>query len=204
MSTPPKLVVLSEKIYRQLLLLYPPAHRRDYGGLMAQLFRDQCRDAYREGRSAGLVKLWLRVLPDIGKTSLQEQIAAIKRKSIMKNIRAINRPTTLLIIGIALGILSVPFIQSPGGMLLAVASALFILARAIVEMFRPSIQWKRILLSTVVIMVIYGLLMPAWAKQGIAGDHSQVLKLTILICLFANPAVALVKSLQFLFERRQG
>ena len=203
MSTPPKLVVLSERIYRKLLLLYPPAHRRDYGGLMAQLFRDQCRDACREGRSAGLIKLWLRVLPDIGKTSSQEQIAAIERKQIMKNITAINHPTTWLIIGIALGILSVPFVQSPGGLLLAVASALAILARAIVDLFRPSIQWKRILLATVVVMVIYGFLMPAWAKHGTAGDGSQVLKLTLLVCLLANLAVALVKSLQFLIERRK-
>ncbi len=203
MPTPPKLVLLSERIYRKLLLLYPPAHRRDYGGLMAQLFRDQCRDAYREGRSAGLINLWLRVLPDIGKTSLQEQIAAIERKQIMKNITAINNPTTLLIIGIALGILSVPFIQSPGGMVLAVASALAILARAIVDLFRPSIQWKRILLATVVVMVMYGFLMPAWAKHGTSGDGSQVLKLTLLACLFANLAVAVGKSLQFLFERRK-
>ncbi len=149
------------------------------------------------------MKLWLRVLPDLGKTSLQEQIAAIKRKQIMKNISVINNPTTWLIVGIALGILSVPFIQSPGGMLLAVASALAILARAIVDLFRPSFEWKRILLSTVLIMVIYGLLMPAWAKHGIPGDHAQVLKLTLLLCLFANLAVALVKSLQFLIERRR-
>jgi len=203
MSTPPKLVVLSEKIYRKLLLLYPPAHRRDYGGLMAQLFRDQCRDAYREGRSAGLIKLWLRVLPDIGKTSIQEQIAAIKRKPIMKNITAINNPTTWLIIGIALGILSVPFIQSPGGMVLAIASALAVLARAVVDFSRPSLEWKRILLATVVVMVIYGILMPAWAKHGTAGDGSQVLKLTLLVCLLANLAVALAKSLQFLVEHRK-
>ena len=203
MSTPPKLVVLSERIYRKLLLLYPPAHRRDYGGLMAQLFRDQCRDAYREGRSAGLIKLWLRVLPDIGKTSIQEQIAAIERKQIMKNITAINNPTTWLIIGIALGILSVPFVQSPGGLLLAVASALAVLARAVVDFSRPSLEWKRILLATVVVMVIYGFLMPAWAKHGTSGDGSQVLKLTLLVCLLANLAVALVKSLQFLIERRK-
>jgi len=203
MSTPPKLVLLSERIYRKMLLLYPRTHRRDYGGLMAQLFRDQCRDAYREGRSAGLIKLWLRVLPDIGKTSLQEQIAAIERKEIMKNITVINNPTTWLIIGIALGILSVPIIQSPGGIVLAVASALAILARAIVDLFRPSLQWKRILLATVVVMVIYGFLMPAWANDGIPGDGSQVLKLTLLACLFANLAVALVKSLQFLIERRK-
>ena len=150
-----------------------------------------------------MIKLWLRVLPDIGKTSIQEQIAAIERKQIMKNITAINHPTTWLIIGIALGILSVPFVQSPGGLLLAVASALAILARAIVDLFRPSLEWKRILVSTVVIMVIYGLLMPAWAKHGIPGDHPQVLKLTLLVCLLANPAVALVKTLQFLMERRR-
>ena len=150
-----------------------------------------------------MIKLWLRALPDIGKTSIQEQIAAIERKQIMKNITAINNPTTWLIIGIALGILSVPFIQSPGGMVLAIASALAVLARAVVDFSRPSLEWKRILLATVVVMVIYGILMPAWAKHGTAGDGSQVLKLILLACLFANLAVALVKSLQFLIERRK-
>ena len=150
-----------------------------------------------------MIKLWLRVLPDIGKTSLQEQIAAIERKQIMKNITAINNPTTWLIIGIALGILSVPIIQSPGGIVLAVASALAILARAVADLFRPSLEWKRILLATVVVMVIYGFLMPAWAKHGIPGDRPQGLKLALLVCLPANLAVALVKSLQFLIERRK-
>src|SRR5260370_21065236 len=138
---------------------------------MTQLLRDRCRGAHREGRSAGLIKLWLRVLPDIGKTSLQEQIAAIERKQFMKNITAINNPTTLLMIGIALGILSVPFIQSPGGVLLAVASALAILARAIVDLFRPSIEWKRILLATLLVMVLYGLLMPALATHATPAHH---------------------------------
>jgi hypothetical protein len=36
---------VSEKIYRRLLRAYPKAHRAEYGPAMAQLFRDQCRDA---------------------------------------------------------------------------------------------------------------------------------------------------------------
>jgi len=66
-QTTPKIIEISEKIYRKLLRLYPPAHRREYEELMAQLFRDQCRDAYREQRFIGMIRLWRRALPDFGK-----------------------------------------------------------------------------------------------------------------------------------------
>ena len=35
--------MLSERLYRALLLVYPKEHRREYGELMVQLFRDRMR-----------------------------------------------------------------------------------------------------------------------------------------------------------------
>jgi uncharacterized protein involved in exopolysaccharide biosynthesis len=62
---------------------------------MAQLFRDQCRDAWRESRSWGLVTLWLRVLPDLVKTSVLEHLAAMKgRKSMVEKISEITNVNT--------------------------------------------------------------------------------------------------------------
>ena len=173
---------------------------------MAQLFRDQCRDVGLEGGSDGWMKFWLRVLLDIGWTSALEQIAAIERKPIMNHIK--NTPTILLLIGIASGILSVPLLSSaaPLSLLLISVSSFAIFIRAGLELFRPSGEWKRIVLGTVVLMFIYSLLMPAWAKSGVSGTlppWASFLSAIILIGFFANPVVTIIKFLQFLAERRK-
>src|SRR5271170_7239386 len=86
-------LTVSRKIYGRLLLAYPKAHREEYGPAMAQLFHDQCRDAWNEARGLGLVKLWLRVLPDLVKTSIIERFAALnKRKSMSDKMDAILQP----------------------------------------------------------------------------------------------------------------
>jgi uncharacterized protein involved in exopolysaccharide biosynthesis len=60
---------------------------------MAQLFHDQCRDAWRESRGWGLTALWLRVLPDLVKTSVLEHISTLKgRKNMLDRIGTILRP----------------------------------------------------------------------------------------------------------------
>jgi|GEM_PF-626992 len=80
-----KAVMFSDKTYHRLLALYPAEHRREYGPAMAQLFRDQCRDAWRERRWSGLARLWLRVLPDLFKTSLLEHLTARNERKSMFN-----------------------------------------------------------------------------------------------------------------------
>lgn len=74
---------LSQAIYRRLLLAYPSRHRAEYGNAMAQLFRDQCHDAWNESQNWGLVKLWLRTLPDLASTSILERFAALKERRTM-------------------------------------------------------------------------------------------------------------------------
>jgi hypothetical protein len=73
-------LAVSQKIYGRLLLAYPKAHREEYGPAMAQLFRDECRDAWNESQSWGVARLWLRVLPDLVKTSITERLAALNTK----------------------------------------------------------------------------------------------------------------------------
>ncbi len=75
--------LISQSVYGRLLLAYPPRHRADYGGAMAQLFRDQCCDAWNESRNWGLFKLWLRVLPDLASTSVLERLAALRERKTM-------------------------------------------------------------------------------------------------------------------------
>ena len=86
---------VSQSIYQRLLLAYPQQHRAAYGAAMAQLFRDQCRDAWNESRGWGLLKLWLRVLPDLINTSIIERLAALNpRKSMSNKMAALFRPLT--------------------------------------------------------------------------------------------------------------
>ena len=88
-----KPVALSGRLYQRLLAAYPKAHRREYGPPMAQLFRDQCRDAWRRGRGWGLTWLWLRVLPDLVKTSVLEHLSTLKeRKTMLERIGTLLRP----------------------------------------------------------------------------------------------------------------
>lgn len=53
----------SERLYQILLLLYPPAFRRDYSAWMQQAFRDQRRDGHHQW-SVTLVDL-LRSAPEL-------------------------------------------------------------------------------------------------------------------------------------------
>jgi capsular polysaccharide biosynthesis protein len=76
-------ILFSQKVYERLLTIYPKAHRKEYGSAMAQLFRDQSRDAWSAGRMWGLSKLWFRVLPDLAKTSALEHFANLKGEQTM-------------------------------------------------------------------------------------------------------------------------
>ena len=61
--------MLSEKLYRALLYAYPREHRREYGDLMVQLFRDRMR---RDGGGLGILKVWLAVVIDLVTSALKE------------------------------------------------------------------------------------------------------------------------------------
>jgi hypothetical protein len=178
---------------------------------MAQLFRDQCRDAWKAGRHSGLLKLWLRTLPDLGKTCVIEQISKIER-DIMKYLNAKNTPTVLLFIGLLLALMSfAPFVMPFHGvfMLLVLASSLAIFAKACVEFIRPANEYPWVLLRTFVLMFLYALIMPAWAKlklHAAAGRPlgSDPLGMTLMVCLFANPLVTVMKISQFFLQRRKS
>ncbi len=88
-------LAVSQSVYGWLLRAYPPAHRADYGPAMAQLFRDQARDAWHEAQGWGVVKLWLRTLPDLVNTALTERLSALNpRKSMSNKMTAVFRPLT--------------------------------------------------------------------------------------------------------------
>jgi len=74
-----KAVTVSVQIYERLLAAYPGNFRREYRQEMKQLFLDQCRDAWNQRRSLGLVILWLRALPDWAKTAIVEHCAELNQ-----------------------------------------------------------------------------------------------------------------------------
>ena len=201
----PKVIAISDKIFRKLLRLYPQTYRRDFGGLMAQLFRDQCRDAWQKGRYAGLLRLWLRTLPDLGKTSIIEQLNQIGRDHMMN---AKHAPTLLLIAGLVLGLMSFMdvFFVIRYFKLLLIASALCILAKAGVELFRPANEWPMVLLRTFVLMFFYRQFMPDWGAMKMlfwisTPPGHEAFGLFMTACLFANPLVTVIKVGQFLTLR---
>ena len=61
--------MLSERFYRTLLIAYPREHRRDYGELMVQLFRDRMR---RDGGGFRSLKVWLAMIVDLVTSTLKE------------------------------------------------------------------------------------------------------------------------------------
>ena len=72
--------MLSERIYRWLIMIYPREHRREYGELMVQLFRDRmCRD----GKGFRGLWVWVQILLDLCGSALRERIEGVsmtKRK----------------------------------------------------------------------------------------------------------------------------
>ncbi len=130
----------------------------------------------------------------------------------MKHLNAKNAPTILLIFGLTLCFLSFwpPVMSLEMFLPIMIASSLAILAKAVIELFRPSNEWLKIAIRTFVLMFLYALFMPAWAKMKMTGavrNFPQPLDLFgmfVVSCLMANPIVAAIKFLQFLIQRRKS
>jgi hypothetical protein len=67
----------SERVFRVLLLAYPRDFRRDCGAEMVQAFRDLCAEEKRRGGASGLLRVWVRTLPDLAFTALAERSRAM-------------------------------------------------------------------------------------------------------------------------------
>jgi len=84
-------VLISQRVYGWLLRAYPPGHRAEYGSAMAQLFRDQCGDAWKKAGTWGLMKLWGRALPDLVKTSIIERLTLLRSdKSLGERLASLS------------------------------------------------------------------------------------------------------------------
>ena len=61
--------MLSERVYRRLLVVYPKEHRREYGELMVQLFRDRMR---RDGGGFQGLHVWVQMIFDLVVAAFKE------------------------------------------------------------------------------------------------------------------------------------
>jgi len=74
---------VSARIYRMLLWAYPASFRRQYADEMADLFRDMAEAAVERRGTAGLIALWLRLVPDVVFTVVAQQLAETERRVAM-------------------------------------------------------------------------------------------------------------------------
>lgn len=79
-ADPPKKRTRAEQLYALCLRLYPRAHRRAYGPLMLQTFRDSYRDALATHGKGGM-RFWLGVASDEAKSLLREHGSALGERA---------------------------------------------------------------------------------------------------------------------------
>ncbi len=69
---------VSPRIYRRLLIAYPPSFRREYGRQMIQVFHTACCHAVRQTSAREVVHLWLRTLGDLVYSAGAERIVVLR------------------------------------------------------------------------------------------------------------------------------
>jgi hypothetical protein len=98
-------VRLSAVFYRMLLILYPPAHRREYGPLMVQAFRDLCWDEYQGSGLPGLMWLWVRTLADLMLSASAAHLEAAKEVAMAIKRTAVPMPWGEVMLAVMPGLL---------------------------------------------------------------------------------------------------
>lgn len=77
----------SERVYRLLLLAYPREFRKECGAGMAQVFGDLCREEKRRSGAFGLMRVWVRTVPDLAATAFAERVRGNDEEVYMRDRR---------------------------------------------------------------------------------------------------------------------
>ncbi len=67
------MILLSERLYRILLVLYPERFRRDFGDEMARSFRSLCKEELGRYGRIGLLRLWIYTFLELFATAVKER-----------------------------------------------------------------------------------------------------------------------------------
>ena len=70
-----------ERVYRALLILYPPEHRREYGEQMVQLFRDRM---LRDGGGYRTLVVWAHMAIDLVCSAANERFEGVRMWSLVR------------------------------------------------------------------------------------------------------------------------
>jgi membrane protein insertase Oxa1/YidC/SpoIIIJ len=101
------LLVLSDAVYRRLLVCYPKAFRAAYGAEMAQVFRDRAREVYRGRGAAGLLALWVAALRDLVAAAVAERL--VEERQMVRKV--VTVATVLIVVGIVVGVILLAIVQ---------------------------------------------------------------------------------------------
>jgi hypothetical protein len=187
---PPRLAC---RAYRLILWLYPADHRREYEDLMVQLFRDLWLDARRERGGGGSIHLWRRLVADFVISVVRENVSAVV--NLMKTPTIHQLSHILFASAIVFALFSSPTVS---GTVLASTfiylSTLLILARAVVEWFRPPGETGKAIGWGVAVLIAYGFVLPFWAKvHAIYGVPALFIEEIIGAAIFLNLLVPLLR-----------
>ena len=72
-----RLISVSDRIYRRLLVIYPEDFRSEYAGEMARYFGEMCEDALRRGGLLALLMMWLQTLSELALSARAERARTI-------------------------------------------------------------------------------------------------------------------------------
>jgi len=97
-------LVISDRVYRKLLLAYPADFRQRYGPEMAQVFRTSCRASYHTYGAVGVLRLWLPTLWDWAWTAAHERFSSLFRRSTMNAAVSFDRQVGDLVWSIVTGL----------------------------------------------------------------------------------------------------
>lgn len=76
-----RLLSISVRVYRSLLIAYPCTFRRAYAADMTQLFADLVHQSWQCQGRRGLVRLWLHTLADLLTSALDQRVASLPKVS---------------------------------------------------------------------------------------------------------------------------
>jgi hypothetical protein len=163
----------SERVYRVLLLAYPREFRRDCGVEMVQAFGDLCHEEKRRGGTSGLVRVWVRALPDLVRTAFAERSRAVRDRWLF----------VLVPLALVLGLTITYVDSSPGWDDTGVSAAAVLGTSGLFGMLYPARPW------------LWALLVGVWIPaSGIVREFNYASLLALVFSFAGAYAGAVVRK----------